>query len=195
LRKETLLWDSREPTLPKLLQLCSRVFYGLSIGIATVALLCVFFVEFVYINIQIIGFILSGFLFLGVIMAVIHRIVLSVEKKYSCKGRTKINIDQFIGESNSLQRIDKKFVKVAREVFGHIYGVESKMILPTDTADSLRKFGVVLDPFGFEVVMGISQRLCIQNQDDEVYEMVKRVYDKAHSVEDVIVILAEELKK
>lgn len=181
--------------MPRVLRLCSRIFYGLSLGIATTALLSVFFVKFVYNNIQTIGVMLFGLFFLGLIMAAIHRMALNFERRSSCKGRAKTNINKFIEESHSLQRADKDFVKIARDVFGHIYGVDSKIILPSDTPDSLRMFGVVIDPFGFEVVMGISQRLNIIIQNDDIYKTVKLIYDNACSVEDVIVILAKEFGK
>ena len=59
---------------------------------------------------------------------------------------------------------------------------------------TLATFGNINEPFGFELVLGAAERLNIKVDETEVYRITKYVYEKANTVEDLVIILCNELK-
>lgn len=190
---ELRLWCSNEPFLWRSLRIGRNLFGVISFCFAVFILVYSFWPGSIEKYIPTMGVILIITILISLIFGVSWRISIKITGKVFCKNRTRVTLEDFIKSSKTLEHVNHNFIQTIRLVLGHIYGVDPEIIRPDDSADSLRKLGTVNDPFGFEVVMGTCERFETSIQEDEVYSIVKRIYNDASSVEQVIKILSDEL--
>ena len=190
---ELRLWRSNEPFLWRSLRIGRNLFSVISFCLAVFILVYSFLPGSIDKNVTIMGVICFITIFIALIFGVSWGVSIKITGKVSCKNRIRVTLEDFIESSKTLEHVNHNFIQTTRLVLGHIYGVNPEVIRPDDSADSLRKLGTVNDPFGFEVVMGTCERFETSIQEDEVYSIVKRIYNDASSVEQVIKILSDEL--
>ena len=76
---------------------------------------------------------------------------------------------------------------------GHIYSVNPKKIYLSDTPISLRTLGCTVEPYSFELILGVSKRLGIIITEPEIDRIAGRIHNSANNVEDLTNILCEEI--
>jgi hypothetical protein len=109
------------------------------------------------------------------------------------RNRKDIELEEFISNSPSIQKYNKYYIKAIREALGFIYSVSPKIIYLSDTPKTLTSLGCILEPYGFEVILGIKRRLGISLVDCEIDRIIAKIHDNAHNVEELTEILCEEI--
>lgn len=144
------------------------------------------------------------YLLIGVIIAfgpvmfvVVWSIGYTIWVKARCRkivrNRKDVELEEFISNTLSIQKYNKYHIKAIRETLGFIYSVNPKIIYLSDTPKTLASLGCILEPYGFEVILGIKRRLGINLADCEIDRIIARIHDNAHNVEELTEILCEEI--
>jgi hypothetical protein len=95
--------------------------------------------------------------------------------------------------SSPLQKYNTYHVRAIRQTLGSIYCVNPKKIYLSDTPKSLRSLGCAIEPYAFELILGVAKRLGIRLNEAEVDRLGDRIRNNAHNVEQLTAILCEEL--
>jgi hypothetical protein len=126
-------------------------------------------------------------------LAAIRTTYVVVKTRSLAKSRQPMPFEEFVFQSPRVHKCDPKYSKVIREVLGFVYRVNAEIIYPTDTPESLGLLGELHDPYAFEVVLGVANRLAIKLSDSQVDDIIGRLYGNARKVEDLIAGLSEQL--
>jgi hypothetical protein len=132
------------------------------------------------------------FLFL-IVWLIGYSILVKVRCRKIIRNREDVELEEFVSNSPSIQKYNKYHIKAIRETLGFIYSVSPKIIYLSDTGKTLGSLGCILEPYGFEVILGIKRRLGINPVDCEIDRIIARIHDNAHNVEELTAILCEEI--
>ena len=194
-RKELSGWKDDHRVGQKFLDSFSGLVFFISMTLAAYLVISELFLGGSLIKIQILGPIVLLLPMIYVFSLLIYNLRIKVcAKKYKL-DRKKMGINEFVSMSSKLRELKSDFVDSCRRILGHIYCVDPAYIYPDDTPEAMRGFGVIVEPYGFEVVMGIAEKLNVELPDGEIFPMVKKVREKANNVEELICVLNGEFGK
>lgn len=194
-REELPVWKDGRRAGQKFLDIFSGVVFFFSMILAAYLVISELFLGGSIIKIQILGPIVLLLPMIYIFSLLIYNLQIKTRAKKQKLNRKKMSIDEFVSMSLKLGECESGFVDNCRCVLGHIYCVDPDYIYPDDTPEVMRGFGVIVEPYGFEVVMGIADKLNIELPGGEIFPMVKEVREKANNVEELICVLNGEFKK
>jgi len=122
-----------------------------------------------------------------------NAIWIKARSKKVISTKEEIELKNFVSQSSLLQKYNTYHVKAIRQTLGHIYSVSPEKIYLSDTPASLRTLGCAIEPYSFELILGVGKRLGIIISEAEVDRIAERIYNNAHNVEELTAILCEEI--
>lgn len=109
------------------------------------------------------------------------------------RNRENVELEKFIAGSPSLQKYNTYHIKAIRQTLGFIYSVSPKVIYSCDTGRTLASLGCTVEPYGFEVILGVGKRLGVVLSEFEVDRIADKIHNNANNVEELTNILCEEI--
>lgn len=192
LRKERQLWDHkkfidnlRSPILANLI-----VYPSCAFGFLFIVLFALwerdlyFWLSFI---------VAAGPAFSVFIVLVVHLIWCKVRGKRIVQNRNSMELDSFISNSSTIQKYNKYYIKAIRQTLGYVYSVNPEIIYLSDSPESLRSLGCIIEPYGFEVILGVIKRLGIYLTESEIDRIANKIHNSAYNVEELTSILCEEM--
>lgn len=192
LRKEKQLWEHK-----KFIDIITSPFFANLIVFPCCALGLLFIILFLFLD-QDLYIWLSFIVVLGPLLSIFTLSVscgiwFQVRAKNIVRNRNDIELEELILNSPSIQKYNRYHIKAIRQTLGHVYSVNYKIIYLSDTPESLRSLGCTIEPYGFEVILGVSRKLGITLIESEVDRIANKIHNNAHNVEELTAILCEEM--